>query len=98
MLRHLESLYTAHYTENYTAHYTAHYTSHYTTLNAGHYTMHTAHCYTQHTKICSLRTNLLIYQARVWTGPSRVSDSQVSEETVIYEAPVFIGEIGEGFS
>ena len=34
--------------------------------------------------------NLFIYQARV----SRVSDSPVSAETMIYEAFVFIGKIG----
>ena len=38
--------------------------------------------------------NLFIYQARAEPGPSRVSDSPVSAETVIYEAFVLIGEIG----
>ena len=32
-----------------------------------------------------LATNLFIYQARVWPGPSRVSDSPGSAENVIYE-------------
>ena len=35
---------------------------------------------------------------RVWPGPSRVSDSLVSAETVIYEAFVLFGEIGGWFS
>ena len=43
-------------------------------------------------------SNLFIYQARVQPGPSRVSDSPVSAETLIYEAFVLIWEIGEGFS
>ena len=38
-------------------------------------------------------SNLFIYQARGgWPGPSRVSDSPVSAENVIYEAFVLMGE------
>ena len=39
-------------------------------------------------------SNLFIYQARGGTpGPSRVSDSPVSAENVVYEAFVLMGEL-----
>ena len=44
------------------------------------------------------QSNLFIYQARVQPGPSRVSDSPVSAENVIYEAFVLMGELRWTFS
>ena len=47
------------------------------------------------------RSFMFIYQARKSSldpGPSRVSYSSVSAETVIYEAFVVIGSLGLGFS
>ena len=44
-------------------------------------------------------TNFFIYQAREFSlVPVGFSDSSVSEETVIYEAFVLMGEIGWCFS
>ena len=44
------------------------------------------------------RCNLFIYQARVYPGPSRVSDSPVSAEIVIYETFVQMRKLRWHFS